>query len=316
MLVLALAGCTRPLPGHPLAAKGWHALTGSHPSHPAPKVTRGPAEGSGGTPVVAGGRTPRPAHVVVVVFENKKASSVVGSSHAPYLTGLAHRGAYLTQSYGVAHPSQPNYLALFSGSTQGVTGDRCPQRFHTGNLGAQLRTSGDSYASYAEGLPSTGYPGCRTGHYDRAIAPWTDFASVPAGTQRPLTAFPHDYAKLPTVSFVLPNMCHNMHYCSVATGDRWARRTLDPYARWAQTHHSVLLVTFDEDDDTTVNRVPTILVGQPVRPGTYPEHVDHYTILRTLEAMYGLPPLGTAADRQPLTNVFQQPPITRRAAGG
>jgi acid phosphatase len=324
VVVLALAGCTRPTPGHPLAEKGWHALTGWHGSSHRPRARdEDPAddpgattlEGSGGTPVAAGGRTPRPKHVVVVVFENKKASSVIGSRQAPYLTGLAHRGAYLTESYGVAHPSQPNYLALFSGSTHGVTGDTCPERFHADNLAAQLRAAGDSYGSYVESLPSTGFTGCAAPHYDRAIAPWTDFTSVPASTQHPFSAFPRDYAALPTVSFVLPNMCHNMHYCSVATGDRWARRALDPYARWARTHDSLLLVTFDEDDDTRVNRIPTFLVGQPVRPGSYAEHVDHYTILRTLEAMYGLHPLGAAADRRPLTDVFRQPPLTRRAVG-
>jgi acid phosphatase len=324
VVVLALAGCTRPTPGHPLAEKGWHALTGWHGSSHRPRARdedpaddRGATtlEGSGGTPVAAGGRTPRPKHVVVVVFENKKASSVIGSRQAPYLTGLAHRGAYLTESYGVAHPSQPNYLALFSGSTHGVTGDTCPERFHADNLAAQLRAAGDSYGSYVESLPSTGFTGCAAPHYDRAIAPWTDFTSVPASTQHPFSAFPRDYAALPTVSFVLPNMCHNMHYCSVATGDRWARRALDPYARWARTHDSLLLVTFDEDDDTRVNRIPTFLVGQPVRPGSYAEHVDHYTILRTLEAMYGLHPLGAAADRRPLTDVFRQPPLTRRAVG-
>lgn len=326
--LLALAGCSGPMSSHPLAVKGWHAVTGSHSSRPAQNRTRGSAgahrkrvpnagvtEGDGGTPVVAGGRTPRPRHVVVVVFENKKAASVVGSDHAPYLTALARRGAYLTESYGVAHPSEPNYLALFSGSTQGVTDDACPRTFRADNLGTQLRSAGDSFGAYVEGLPSTGYLGCKHGRYLRAIAPWTDFSTLPGGTQHPLSAFPHDYATLPTVSFVLPNMCHNMHYCSVATGGRWARRTLGGYARWAQTHDSVLLVTFDEDDNTPVNRIPTILAGAPVRPGRYAEHVDHYTILRTLETMYGLHPLGAAADRRPLTNVFRQPTLIRRADG-
>jgi hypothetical protein len=68
---------------------------------------------------------PEPDHIVVVIFENKHRSSVIGSAQAPYLNKLAAKGASMRHSYGVTHPSQPNYLALFSGSTQGVTSNAC-----------------------------------------------------------------------------------------------------------------------------------------------------------------------------------------------
>ncbi|BCJ36637.1 acid phosphatase [Actinocatenispora thailandica] len=280
---------------------------GAGATSPSVSGTRSPAaSGTSGRPAPpAAGAVPQPAHVLVVVFENKGYDNVVGSSQAPYLNLLAKRGALLTDSHGVAHPSQPNYLALFSGSTHGITDDSCPHTLHAGSLGAQLLGSGHSYASYAEGLPSAGFAGCDNGNYARKHAPWTNFANVPARTQLPLRALPTDYAKLPQVGFVIPDLCSDMHNCSVSTGDRWLSANLGGYVSWAQTHHSLLIVTFDEDEGSGANRIPTILAGQPVRPGHYGGRVDHYTMLRTLEAMYGLRPLGTAAHRTPLTDVWR-----------
>ncbi len=246
----------------------------------------------------------RPDHVVVVILENEQRSSVIGSAHAPYLDKLAARGANLTHSYGVSHPSQPNYLALFSGSTQGVTGDACPQRFpKADNLGHQLRTAGLSFAGYAESLPKVGFAGCVSGRYQRKHNPWVDFTNLPASVNRPFSAFPRDYRKLPTVSFVSPNMCHSMHDCSIRTGDRWMKKHLDRYARWATRHNSWLVVTFDENAGGTVNPIPTIILGDHVDPGRNAQKINHYTLLRTIEDAYGLPALGHAAAVSPLSKI-------------
>ncbi len=268
-----------------------------HPT--APKST--PALSSAPIPAAV----PRPAHVVVVIFENAAYSDIVGSPDAPYLNSLAHRGVELTHSYAVTHPSQPNYLALFSGSTQGVTSDACLPARRAQNLGGQLLSAGHGYRSYAEGLPSTGFHGCSAGGYARKHAPWTDFADVPARTQQPLRSFPSNFATLPDVSFVVPDLCHSMHDCSVRTGDNWLKSTMDAYRRWAMTHDSLLLVTFDEGTDTPGGgHILTMLTGRHVRPGRYGERVDHYTVLRTLEAMYGLPGIGNATHRTPITDVW------------
>ena len=149
----------------------------------------------------------RPDHIVVVIFENRHRSSVTGSGQAPYLKKLAAKGANMTHSYGVTHPSQPNYLALFSGSTRGVKSNACPKHFRTAdNLGHQLRKAGLSFIGYSESLPKTGFRGCASGRYMRKHNPWVNFGTLPASTNRPFTAFPHDYRKLPTVSFVSPNI--------------------------------------------------------------------------------------------------------------
>lgn len=254
-------------------------------------------------PVVgSGGSLPRPAHVVVVIFENKGEAQLF--EHAPYLARLAGTGARFVHSHGIAHPSQPNYLALLSGSTQGVRDDSCPQDLGAKpHLARQLIDAGYTFAGYSESMPVTGFTGCSAagGLYQRKHNPWVDFSNVPASDNRPYARFPRDLSRLPTVSFVVPNMCHDMHSCPVSAGDRWASRNLPRYVRWVHTHRSLLVVTFDEDDGTVANHIPTFLVGPMVRPGRAPQRIDHYNVLRTLEDMYGLAPLGLAARARPLT---------------
>jgi hypothetical protein len=265
---------------------------------------------------VATSGVPRPDHTVVVMLENKDRHSVVGSSKAPYLNALAKRGANMTQSYGVTHPSQGNYVALFSGSQHGVVNDDCPMRLGgTDNLGRQLTAAGRTFTGYSESLPKAGYTGCTSGQYRRKHNPWVDFSSTTSKQNRPLSAFPSNYAKLPDVSFITPNMCHDMHDCSVATGDKWLQKNLDSYARWAKTHNSLLVVTFDENAGGTVNQITTLLVGQQVRPGTYSEWMNHYTLLRTLEDAYGLPPLGRATAATPLRTIWTTSPRTTTGIG-
>ncbi|WP_245573164.1 alkaline phosphatase family protein [Amycolatopsis benzoatilytica] len=249
---------------------------------------------------------PRPDHVVVVVLENHGSDQVAGNPKAGYLNQLAAEGARFTNATGVAHPSQPNYLALFSGNVQGITDDSCPHTFTAPNLARQLLDAGHSFGAYAEDLPKAGYSGCQAGDYVRWHAPWTDFTTVPPSVNRPFSEFGPDFAKLPTISFVIPNMCHNMHNCGTAVADAWLRAHLSGYAAWAATHNSLLVVTFDEAEDASAtNGIPLSLTGPMVRPGSYAEPVDHYRLLRTLEAMYGLPALGNAADREPISDAWR-----------
>jgi hypothetical protein len=108
--------------------------------------------------------------------------------------------------------------------------------------------------------------------------PRVDFGNVPASANQPFSAFPTDFTRLPTVSSVVPNLCNDMHDCSIATGHTWLRVHLEAYAQWARTHDSLLIVTFDEDDFTTSNQIPTFFAGPMVKPGTYGESVTHYRL--------------------------------------
>jgi acid phosphatase len=263
-----------------------------------------PSSSAAGDQTTATGGVPTPDHVLVVIFENEDAKNIVGSPDAPYLTSLAQAGATFTDAHGVAHPSQPNYLALFSGSTQGVKDDACPLTFSGPNLAAQLQAAGKTFVGYSEDLPSTGYTGCDAGDYARRHNPWVDFPDLPASVNQPYSALPADYSSLPTVSFVVPNVCNDMHDCGVATGDRWARDNLADYVTWADQHNSLLVVTFDEDNGSSANHIATVLVGPMVNAGASDQRIDHYSLLRTLEDMYGLPPLGQAADAQPVGGIW------------
>jgi phosphatidylinositol-3-phosphatase len=247
-----------------------------------------------------------PAHIVVVMMENHSYGEVIGNPAAPFLNGLASRGALFTNSHAITHPSEPNYLALFSGSTHGVTDDSCPLRFTGPNLAAQLMAAGLTFAGYAEGLPATGSGVCSAGEYARKHVPWVNFTAVPASVSKPFTAFPAgDYARLPTVSFVIPDLCHDMHDCPVAAGDAWARTHIRPYAAWAMTHHSLLIVDWDENDGSPGNQIPTIFAGQMVQPGRYDQQITDYSVLRTIEGLYRLPALGHAARARPVTGVWK-----------
>ena len=263
--------------------------------------------------------SPPPAyhHVVLAIFENKRQGQIIGSSDAPYLTGLAAQGANFTQSFALRHPSQPNYLDLFSGSNQGATDNSCPHTFASGNLAHQLIGSGRTFVGYAENLPSAGSEVCAADGtlYARKHAPWTNFSNLNQTTvSRPYSEFPTDFTRLPTVSFVVPNQCNDMHdgppNCSVSTGDTWAKNHLDAYAQWAKTHDSLLIVTWDEDDSCggCVNQIATFFVGARIIPGNYSERIDHFTVLHTIETMYGLPALGSAANRSPITDAFAAAP--------
>jgi hypothetical protein len=242
-------------------------------------------------------------HIVLVMFENHAYSQISGSSSAPYLNSLAGQGAKFTQSFGITHPSQPNYLAMFSGSTQGSTNDNCPLSFSGNNIANQLITTSKSFKSYSESMPLDGYTGCTSGTYARKHNAAPDFTNVPASSNVRFSTFPSsaNYASLPTVSYVDPNLCNDLHDCSVGTGDTWLNTNMNAYAQWAKTHNSLLIVTFDEDNGSSSNHIFTTFVGAHTQVGSFSNQINHYNILSTIESSYGLSHLNAAAE---ITNVW------------
>jgi len=248
---------------------------------------------------------PTPAHVVVVMEENHSYSEIIGSPQAPYINTLATQGALFTHSFAVGHPSEPNYLAIFSGSTQGVTDDSCPLTFSTDSLESELLAAGKTFTGYSEGLPKAGSKVCTSGKYARKHVPWTDFSKDLAADNQPFTSFPSDFTKLPTVAFVIPNLNDDMHDGTIQQGDAWLQRYLAAYVTWAQSNNSLLIIQFDEDDGSENNQVATIFVGAVVKPGQYSEKINHYNILRTIEDMYTLPRLAKAKKAKPISDVWK-----------
>lgn len=255
---------------------------------------------------LAAAAIPQPAHIVIVVEENRSENGIIGNKSAPFITSLAAHGANMTQSYAETHPSEPNYLALFAGNTFGVTKDLCPINAGAApNLGSELLAAGRTFVGFAEGLPTVGSPVCTAGKYARKHVPWANFTNVPAANSMPFSAFPMgNYASLPTVSFVIPNNDNNMHDGSIAQADTWLNRQLSGYANWAVANNSLLIVTFDEDDNGSRNQIPTVFYGAHVRPGNYSEQINHYNVLSTIEQMYGLPKTGYAASAPPITDIW------------
>jgi acid phosphatase len=274
--------------------------------------------------VAQAGTVPTPVHVVVVIEENHALSEILGplgSSQAlaaPTLNAWARAGATMTSSFGVTHPSQPNYLALFSGSTQGITDDGVHARSNAANLGSELIAAGKTFSGYSQGLPSNGSDVASSGAYMRKHDPMTQFTNlVTAGSNAAvnkifnLANFPvapgTDYSFLPTVSFVVPDQNNDMHDGTITQADTWLSTNLDAYRQWADAHNSLLVVTWDEDDSSASNQIPTIFYGPIVKQGSYSETINHYNVLRTLEDMYGTTHAGAAATATPITDIWLVP---------
>ncbi len=277
------------------------AATMSPPAHLA--STTGPV-------TFAAAAVPTPAHVVVVVEENRSQANIIGNTSAPYINQLAANGAMMAQSFAEVHPSEPNYYALFAGSTLGLKDNVCPVNAgDTPNLGSELAASGRTFAGFAESLPAVGSTVCSAGKYARKHVPWISFANISGSQSLPFTAFPspengQNFSSLPTVSFVIPNLDNDMHDGSISRGDSWLYQNLSAYANWAKTNNSLLILTWDEDDNASHNQIPTVFYGANVRPGSYSEAISHYNVLSTLEQMYGLPKLGNASRAPAITDIW------------
>ena len=250
---------------------------------------------------------PRPAHVVLVIEENRSFQTLIGSKEAPYINQLAQAGALFTQSFALTHPSEPNYLALFAGDTQGLADDSCPHDYSGANLATALAEKKLGFAIYSEDLPAAGFAGCASDNklYRRKHNPVPNYASVPAEANQPFSAFPSDYAQLPQVAYVVPNMMNDMHDGTVPQADAWLKTHLEGYIQWAKSHHSILVLTWDEDDGTQNNQIATIVIGEGVKPGRYKQHIDHYDVLKTLADMYGVTSPGHAAEGKDIAGIWK-----------
>ncbi len=245
---------------------------------------------------------PRFNHVTIVVMENKGYQEVIGNPEAPYINNIADSSVLFTNSYAVAHPSEPNYLALYSGSTQGLTSDDCPLTFASPSLGGELERAHRSIKGYMEDLPGVGAPVCDDHEYARKHDPLLDFSDTQAGNVVPYSQIVTDIATdtYPSVAFVIPNLIHDMHDGTITMGDQWLAVNLPPILAFDAKHNGILILTWDEDDRSEGNHIPTIAAGPMLKPGADDQRIDHYAVLRTVTDLFELPPLGNAAPIQRL----------------
>jgi phosphatidylinositol-3-phosphatase len=242
-------------------------------------------------------------------MENEEYGDIIGSSSTPYINGLARRDSLARAMYAVSHPSLPNYLALTGGSTFGISSDCTDCNVGATSLADQLAHAGISWKAYMEGLPSRCFTGAGAGEYAKKHDPfiyYTRVAHDPAQCARivPLDQLARDERSgtLPTFIWITPNLCHDMHDCSPATGDRFLSGLVPPLLR-ALGRNGLLFVTWDEGTSSagccrraSGGHVATIVAGGLARAGgRMRSPADHYSVLQTIEDLLGLPRLRGAA---------------------
>jgi hypothetical protein len=250
-----------------------------------------------------------PSHIAVILMENEEYGGVIGSQSAPFTNQLARRYALATSSYAITHPSLPNYLALTGGGTFGIDSDCTDCSARGGGIAAQLAAKGISWKAYMEDLPHACFTGPGAGLYAKKHDPFVYFPAVvhnPAQCARvvPLTQLRRDEAAraLPRFVWITPNLCHDAHDCSTAVGDRFLRGFVPPLLS-ALGPRGLLILTWDEGSSdngccklAAGGHIATILAGGAARRGVrFAKPVDHYSVLQTIEDLFGLRRLGAAA---------------------
>ncbi len=275
-------------------------VTATATSIPATETPTVPAPPPSATPAAT--RTPASmtwSHVYLIVMENKNYSEIVGNSSAPYINSLIAEYGLATSYHAVAHPSEPNYLALFSGSTQGIADD-ANHDFAGQNLADQLEAGGKTWRAFAQNVPLNCFTGATAsggedgaGNYARRHEPAISFTDIRTSPSRcgNITDFTHFDPAAADFEFIAPNLCNDMHDCSVATGDAFLRSfvpTILNSPAWQQG--GVLFIIWDEGEGPFAsNQVATLVISQAVPKGFQSDVAhDHYSLLRTIEDAWGL----------------------------
>lgn len=257
-------------------------------------------------------RIPSFDHVVVIVFENKEREDVLGKREVPTFNRYAKRFANLTAYYGVTHPSLPNYIALVSGSTQGITSNCTECVVDAPSLADSLEAAGRSWKTYAEGLPFAGFTGADSGRYAKKHNPFLYFRTIVDDAARrtravPLAQLAADLRAhvLPDFSLVVPDLCSSTHDCGISVGDAWLRRIAPPLLKLPKT---AVFVVFDEGRTSVRGGGHTagLILGTAVRSGSrFRSFSGHYELLRTIEQAWRLPLLGASAQARPITGIWR-----------
>jgi phospholipase C len=228
---------------------------------------------------------------VVIVMENRAYESVVG---LPYIRSIASPSTVLTNYHAVAHPSLPNYLALTSGTTWGISDDG----YHSlppQDIGDQLTASGVSWRAYMEGMGSD----CRQskGAYAVKHDPFAYYGGRCPSSVVPLSRLSADLAgpAPPRFLWITPDLCHDMHDCSSAVGDSWLQRTVPGLLASPAMSNGVVVVTWDENDGGDSNHVLTLVLGSKT-PTSPTNPYSHPSLLATVEDVLGVPRLPAVRD--------------------
>jgi hypothetical protein len=242
------------------------------------------------------------SHIYLIVMENHEYGSIVGNSHAPYVNWLIQHYGLATNYHVVTHPSLPNYLALFAGSTFGIRDNRTynlPAR----NVADQLAAHGRTWHVYAQDLPSRCYTGTAadggvdlvggSGWYVRSHEPAISFTDISRNATR-CGRITHLAGFSPTAAsfeVIVPNLTNDMHNGTIAQGDAFLRAFVPWITGSASFATSLLVITWDEGTTSLGGggHVATIAISPAVRPG-FRSSISHthYSLLRTVEDAWSL----------------------------
>jgi phosphatidylinositol-3-phosphatase len=246
-------------------------------------------------PATGWGRTHHKVqHVVWVLMENHGYGQIIGSGQAPYINHLARTYGLATNYFAVSHPSLPNYIALTSGSTHGISDDSDPSshRLNVPSIFSELR--GEASQSLEQSMRSN----CdRNDSGQYAVRHNPEAYYVNLGSQChdvPFGAAPNLRARF---TFVTPNVCNDMHDCGVPAGDAFLSHYVPQLMNTPQykAGTTAIFIVWDEDSGCCGNHVPLIAISpytHRVRVGTF---YTHYSLLKTAEQLLGLPQLAHAA---------------------
>src|SRR5437773_7706278 len=244
------------------------------------------------------GKTQR--HVFLIVMENHTPEQALSG---PFMASLADKYGVAENYHAITHPSVPNYLALTSGSTWGVTDDSL-YVLPRADLGTQLTKAGVSWRAYMEGM-TTGQCIDSPTPYDPGHNPFAYY-----GGHCPPNVVPHDSlaadlaGDTPRFVWITPDRCHDTHDCDVSVGDDWLRGQVgEIMASDAWKSNGVLFVTYDEDDTSADNRVVMIVAGPGMSHKTSSRSYTHYSLLASIEDLLGVGRLGEAKNASPMDDL-------------
>lgn len=215
-------------------------------------------------------------HVFVIMMENTSYTSLIGNPNAPWINSAAATYGLATNYYGVSHPSQPNYIAATSGSTNGVTSDN-NTTLNVPNIVDQLEAHGKTWKAYMQSLSLCSgnllASSCGNQLYERKHDPFISYQDVQSNPARTanivdFSQFATDLANnaVPDFSWISPDQCNDMHGrggptsdpCNfanvqqlIATGDAFLKATVGEIMNSrAWNGNSVIFITWDESDFT------------------------------------------------------------------
>ena len=310
-LALALTGCATPAPKGVTGQSGTTSAPASSTPVPPPSTLATSATAT--TAVPSTERTPVTKLLVFVVENHSLAQMRAGM---PYTYRLARTYGYATSYFATTHPSLPNYLAIASGSTHGVTTDAAPADNVTvtgESVFGRAIAAGLTAGVYADAMPRpcTLTP---SGRYAVKHNPWPYFVDERALCREhdlSMSALGADITagSLPNAGMVVPDLCHDAHDCRLSTADKWFAgwmTRIQAGPDWSSGRLLVVL-TADEDDRSAGNRVLTVVL-HPSQHGTVvTTRLDHYSLTRLYAEVSGTTPLGRGAKAASMATAFDLP---------